>query len=156
MQKITPFLWFDNNAEEAVTFYTSVFKNSSIVVTTYYGEGAPLPKGTVMTIQFKLEGQDFIALNGGPIFSFTPAISLFVSCENQQEVDHLWKKLTDGGEALQCAWLKDKYGISWQIVPTILGTLLQDKDQVKANKMLQAMLGMTKINIDLLKEAYNS
>jgi predicted 3-demethylubiquinone-9 3-methyltransferase (glyoxalase superfamily) len=156
MQKITPFLWFDNNAEEAVTFYTSVFKNSSIVVTTYYGEGAPLPKGTVMTIQFKLEGQDFIALNGGPVFSFTPAISLFVSCENQQEVDHIWKKLTDGGEAIQCAWLKDKYGITWQIVPTILGTLLQDKDQIKATKVLQAMLRMTKINIDSLLEAYNS
>ena len=156
MQKITPFLWFDNKAEEAVNFYTSLFKNSSIDSVSYYGEGTHMPKGTVMTVQFTLEGQTFIALNGGPIYTFTPAISLFVSCETQQEVDHLWDSLSEGGEKNRCAWLSDKYGITWQIVPTILGTLLQDKDPIKAQRVLYAMLQMGKIDIEKLQKAYDN
>ena len=156
MQKIIPFLWFDNKAEEAVNFYTSLFKNSSIDSVSYYGEGTPMPKGTVMSVQFKLEGQNFIALNGGPFFTFTPAISLFVNCETQQEVDLLWDSLSKGGEQKQCAWLTDKYGITWQIVPTILGTLLQDKDPIKAQRVLHAMLKMGKIEIETLQNAYDN
>jgi predicted 3-demethylubiquinone-9 3-methyltransferase (glyoxalase superfamily) len=134
MQKITPFLWFDDKAEEAANFYVSIFKNSSIGSITRYGEAGPGPKGTVMIITFQLDGQEFIALNGGPHFTFTEAISLVVNCETQQEVDELWEKLSEGGAKNQCGWLKDKYGVSWQIVPTVLGRLMQDKDAEKTKQ----------------------
>ena len=154
MQRITPFLWFNDNAEEAVNFYTSIFRNSKILSMSRYPEGTPDPAGKVMTATFQLEGQEFIALNGGPQFRFTEAISLFVNCETQNEVDELWEKLSAGGEKGQCGWLKDKYGMSWQIVPTALGQLLGDKDPRKAQNVMQAMLKMTKINIAELKRAY--
>src|SRR5262245_28616676 len=127
-QRIAPFLWFDTQAEEAANFYTSIFKDSKIVTSTRYGDAGPGPKGSVMTVAFQLEGQDFVALNGGPLFKFTEAISFVVNCETQQEVDEYWGKLSKGGQEVQCGWLKDKYGLSWQIVPTILVELLQDKD----------------------------
>ncbi|MCJ7784072.1 MAG: VOC family protein [Desulfobacterales bacterium] len=158
MQKITPFLWFDNQAEEAVNFYTSIFKNSKIKSVSRYGEaGAEAsgrPKGTVMTVTFELEGQEFIALNGGPHFTFSAAISFVVNCETQDEVDKLWEKLSEGGEKGQCGWLKDKYGVSWQIVPTVLGEMLQDKDPMKSEKVMEALLQMGKIDIKTLKQAY--
>jgi predicted 3-demethylubiquinone-9 3-methyltransferase (glyoxalase superfamily) len=154
MQKITPFLWFDNNAEEAINFYSSIFKNSNIVNVSRMGEGGHLPKGTLMSATFELEGQTFMALNGGPHFKFNEAISLFVNCETQQEVDELWEKLSAGGEESRCGWLKDKYGLSWQIIPTILGKLMQDKDAVKARNVMEAMLKMNKIDIKALEQAY--
>jgi predicted 3-demethylubiquinone-9 3-methyltransferase (glyoxalase superfamily) len=153
MQKITPFLWFDNNAEEAVNFYCSIFKNSKIVSMSRYGEAGPGPKGSVMAVTFQLEGQTFMALNGGPLFKFTEAISLFVSCETQQEVDDLWDKLTAGGEKSRCGWLKDKFGLSWQIIPTALGELLGNKDPEKSKRAMQAMLQMDKIDIAKLQRA---
>lgn len=156
MQKITPFFWFNNQAEEAVQFYTKIFKNSKIKSISRYGDAGPGPKGSVMTANFLLEGQEFVALNGGPIFTFTPAISFVVNCRTQAEVDRLWDKLSAGGEPGQCGWLKDKYGVSWQIVPTILVRLLNDRDPVKANRMMQAMLKMNKIDIARLKQAYGS
>jgi predicted 3-demethylubiquinone-9 3-methyltransferase (glyoxalase superfamily)/uncharacterized protein YndB with AHSA1/START domain len=152
-QKITPFLWFNYNAEEAVRLYTSVFKNSRITGTSYYGESGPGPKGSVMTIAFELEGQAFTALNGGPEFPFTEAVSLYVDCETQAEVDDLWEKLTEGGEESQCGWLKDKFGLSWQIVPKALIQMLGDPDPVKAQKVMQAMLQMRKIDIEKLRQA---
>jgi len=154
MPKITPFLWFDNNAEEAAQFYTSIFKNSKILQTSRYGEDGPGPKGTVMTIRFELNGQEFIALNGGPHFKFNEAVSFVVNCETQQEVDEYWKKLTAGGKEVQCGWLTDKYGLSWQITPTILGQLIADKDPEKARRVMQAMMKMVKIDIEALKKAY--
>jgi predicted 3-demethylubiquinone-9 3-methyltransferase (glyoxalase superfamily) len=154
MPKITPFLWFDNRAEEAMNFYVSIFKNSKILSVSRYGEGGPGEKGTVMTGTFQLDGQEFFALNGGPEFTFTPAISFFVNCETQQEVDELWDKLSEGGEKGRCGWLKDKYGLSWQIIPSVLGELMQDKDAEKANRVMQAMLQMDKIDIKILKQAY--
>jgi predicted 3-demethylubiquinone-9 3-methyltransferase (glyoxalase superfamily) len=150
MQKITPFLWFDNNAEEAMNFYVSLFKNSKIVSVQRQGKNGP-----VFTATFQLEGQKFFVLNGGPHFKFTEAISFFVNCETQKEVDTLWAKLSKGGEIQQCGWLKDKYGLSWQIIPSILGKLLQDKDPEKSKKVMNAMLKMNKIDIKNLKEAYN-
>jgi predicted 3-demethylubiquinone-9 3-methyltransferase (glyoxalase superfamily) len=147
MQKITPFLWFDGKAEEAMNFYISIFKNSKIVSVTRYGEAGPGPKGTVMAATFQLDGQQFFALNGGPHFTFSPAISFFVNCETQQEVDELWEKLSAGGEKQRCGWLKDKYGLSWQIIPAVLGELLQDKDADKPSKVMKAMLKMDKIDI---------
>ncbi len=154
MQKITPFLWFNDNAEEAMNFYTSIFKNSKILSVNRYGEGAPVPAGTVMTATFQLEGQEFMALNGGPHFKFTEAISLFVNCETQAEVDELWAKLTaDGGEESQCGWLKDKFGLSWQIIPSALGEALGNPDPAKAQRAMQAMLQMKKIDIQKLKDA---
>jgi predicted 3-demethylubiquinone-9 3-methyltransferase (glyoxalase superfamily) len=153
MQKITPFLWFDNQAEEAARFYTSIFKNSRISSIARY-EDVPGPEGKAMSVSFQLEGQEFTALNGGPVFNFTPAISFFVNCTTQEEVDEFWEKLSEGGEKGQCGWLKDKYGISWQIVPTILGELLQDKDAEKANRVTQAMLKMGKLDIAALQRAY--
>jgi predicted 3-demethylubiquinone-9 3-methyltransferase (glyoxalase superfamily) len=155
MQKIVPFLWFDGKAEEAMKFYVSLFKNSKMVSVTRYGKGAPGPEGTVMSATFQLEGRDFYALNGGPMFTFSPAISLFVNCETQQEVDELWEKLSEGGEKQRCGWLKDKYGLSWQIIPTTLGKLLNDKDPAKAQRVMQAMLQMDKIDIGRLKQAYD-
>lgn len=158
MQKITPFLWFENNAEEAVNFYISIFKNSKIVNAARYGKaGAEVsgqPEGTVMTIAFQLDGQDFIALNGGPIFKFSPAISFVVNCETQAEVDMLWSQLTEGGEIEQCGWLKDKYGVSWQIIPVVLDQLMSDPDPAKSERVMQAMLQMKKIDIGKLKQAY--
>src|SRR6266852_5572714 len=154
MQKITPFLWFDDKAEEAMNFYTSIFKNSKVVKVTRYGEAGPGPKGTVMSATFQLERQTFYALNGGPLFSFTPAISFFVNCETQQEVDELWEKLSAGGKKERCGWLKDKYGLSWQIIPSALGKMLGDQDAEKAKKVMQAMLQMDKIDIKRLQEAY--
>lgn len=158
MQKIIPYLWFDNNAEEAVNFYTSIFKNSKILKKAYYGEtGAEVSgrkKGSVMTIEFELEGQVFMALNGGPHFKFTPAISFLVDCKSQKEVDNLWEKFTEGGEIEQCGWLKDKFGISWQIVPAVLGELLNDKDPIKVEKVMNAMLQIKKLDIAVLKKAY--
>lgn len=155
MQKITPFLWFDGKAEEATNFYVSIFKNSKITRISRFGEGCPAPKGTVMSTSFQLEGQDFIALNGGPQFTFTPAISLFVNCETQAEVDELWQKLSAGGKQERCGWLKDKYGLSWQIIPTILGKLLQDPDPVKSKRAMTAMLQMDKIDIQGLQKAHD-
>jgi predicted 3-demethylubiquinone-9 3-methyltransferase (glyoxalase superfamily) len=154
MQKITPFLWFDGQAEEAMNFYISIFKNSKVVNVSRYGEGGPGPKGTVMSATFQLEGQLFHALNGGPQFSFTPAISLFVNCETQEEVDELWKKLSAGGSEDRCGWLKDKYGLSWQIIPSVLGKFLQDKDPEKTKRVMMAMLKMNKIEIKTLRQAY--
>jgi predicted 3-demethylubiquinone-9 3-methyltransferase (glyoxalase superfamily) len=156
MKKITPFLWFDDKAEEAAIFYTSIFKNSKIETLSRYGEAGPRQKGKVMSATFNLNGQEFIALNGGPVFTFSPAISFFVNCENQEEVDELWEKLSEGGEIEQCGWLKDKYGISWQIVPTILGELLNDKDSEKSSRVMNAMLQMKKIDIAALKQAYEN
>ena len=155
MQKIVPFLWFDGKAEEAMNFYVSIFKNSKVGDVTRYGKAGPGPDGTVLSATFQLEGQEFYALNGGPMFTFSPAISLFVNCETQQEVDQLWEKLSEGGEIQQCGWLQDKYGLSWQIIPTILGKLLKDKDAAKAQRVMQAMLQMKKIDIALLKQAYD-
>ncbi|AYB35571.1 VOC family protein [Chryseolinea soli] len=155
MQKITPFLWFDGNAEEAVNFYTSTLKNSRIVSMSRYGEGAPVPKGTVMSATFILEGQEFMALNGGPMFTFSPAISFFVKCETQEEIDTLWEKLSAGGKKDRCGWLKDKFGVSWQIIPPILGEMLQDKDPQRAQRVMQAMMQMDKIDIKKLKQAYD-
>jgi predicted 3-demethylubiquinone-9 3-methyltransferase (glyoxalase superfamily) len=154
MQKITPFLWFDDKAEEAMKFYTSIFKNSKIGRFTRYGEGGPGPKGTVMTATFQLDGQEFIALNGGPRFTFTEAISFVVNCETQEEVDEFWEKLSEGGATQRCGWLQDKYGLSWQIVPTVLGKLLQDKDAEKSKKVMEALLKMDKIDIKALRQAY--
>ena len=155
MQKIRPFLWFNDKAEEAINFYVSVFKNSKVVSMSRYGEAGPGPKGTVMSATFQLDGQEFLALNGGPQFSFTPAISFFVNCETQQEVDELWEKLSAGGKEERCGWLKDKYGLSWQIIPSALGKMLQDKDREKASRVMKAMLQMSKIEIEGLKRAYD-
>ena len=155
MQKITPFLWFDGKAEEAMNFYVSIFKNSKVVRVSRYGDAGPGPKGTVMSATFQLEGQEFFALNGGPQFTFSPAVSFFVNCETQQEVDELWGKLSDGGEQEQCGWLRDKYGLSWQIIPSVLGRMLQDKDPAKAQRVMQAMLQMKKIDIAKLRAAYD-
>jgi len=153
MQKISPFLWFDSNAEEAANFYVSIFKDSKILKIARYGEAGPGPAGSVMVVNFQIEGQDFIALNGGPLFKFTEAISFVINCQTQEEVDHYWNKLTAGGQESQCGWLKDKYGLSWQVTPTILGELLADKDQKKAQRVMQAMLQMKKIDIAALKRA---
>ena len=154
MQKITPFLWFDGNAEEAMRFYVSIFRNSKVGSITRYGDAGPGPKGTVMVVTFQLDGQEFIALNGGPQFTFSPAISLVVNCDTQEEVDAFWEKLSEGGEKLQCGWLKDQYGLSWQIVPTVLGEMMQDKDEEKSQRVMKAMLQMNKIDIARLKQAY--
>jgi len=156
MQKITPFLWFDGQAEEAMNFYTSIFKNSKIVNIIRYGDAGPGPKGTVMGATFELDGQGFMALNGGPEFTFSPAISLFVNCETQEEVDELWEKLSEGGEKQRCGWLKDKYGVSRQVIPSVLGEMLQDKDAEKSKKVMEAMLQMDKIDIRTLKQAYGN
>jgi len=155
MQKITPFLWFDGQAEEAMNFYVSIFKNSKVVRVSRYGDAGPGPKGSVMSATFQLEGQDFYALNGGPEYKFTPAISLFVNCETQQEVDELWARLSAGGRIDRCGWLQDKYGLSWQIIPSVLGKLLGDRDPAKAGRVMQAMLGMQKIDINGLQQAYD-
>jgi predicted 3-demethylubiquinone-9 3-methyltransferase (glyoxalase superfamily) len=155
MQKIVPFLWFDDKAEEAANFYVSIFKNSKIGEVSRYGEAGPGPKGSVMCISFQLEGQEFYALNGGPMFPFTEAISLFVNCETQQEIDELWGRLTAGGKESRCGWLKDKFGLSWQIIPTALMKMHQDKDPEKAKRAMNAMLQMGKIDLAALQKAYD-
>lgn len=155
MRKITPFLWFDNNAEEAVNYYRSIFKNSKTDRIVRCGASGPGPKGSVLTIAFQLEGQDLIALNGGPLFKFNEAISLSVDCKSQQEVDELWEKLSAGGQKSQCGWLKDKFGLSWQIVPSALVEMLQDIDADKAERVMAALIQMSKIDIDSLKQAYD-
>ncbi|GAA0513608.1 VOC family protein [Saccharopolyspora spinosporotrichia] len=154
MQKITTFLWFDGQAEEAAEFYTSIFPDSRIAHVQRYGEAGPGPEGSVMTVNFELAGQEFIALNGGPRFRFTEAISLFVDCESQKEVDELWAKLTDGGEESRCGWLNDRYGLSWQIVPTVLMDMLKDPDPARSARVMKAMLGMGKLDIQRLVDAY--
>lgn len=158
MQKITPFLWFNDQAEEAANFYVSLFKNGKVKNIARYGkEGADVSgraQGSVMTVNFELEGQEFIALNGGSIFSFTPAISFIINCENQQEIDHFWEKLSEGGEESRCGWLKDRYGVSWQVVPTALGAMLDGKDPERSKRVMTAMLQMGKIDINTLRRAY--
>jgi len=154
MHRITPFLWFDGQAEEAARFYTSIFKNSQITNISRYAKAGPGPEGSVMTVAFVLDGQEFVALNGGPIFKFTEAVSFVVNCENQEEVDLFWEKLGAGGEEVQCGWLKDQFGLSWQIVPIILNELLGDPDPEKSERVMQAMLQMKKIDIKALQEAY--
>ena len=154
-QKITPFLWFDSNAEEAMNFYTSVFKNSKAGKIARYGDAGPGPKGQVMTATFQLEGVEFVALNGGPQFKFTEAISFVVNCETQEEVDYYWEKLSEGGEKSMCGWLKDQFGLWWQVVPVVLTEMVEDKDQAKAQRVMQAMMQMKKIDIAALKKAYD-
>ena len=154
MKGITPFLWFDNNAEEAMNFYVSIFGDSKIENITTYGEEGPGPPGTVMSATFQLRGQEFMALNGGPQFAFSSAISFFVHCETQDEVDDLWEKLSEGGEQQRCGWLKDKFGLSWQIIPTALGELLSDPDHARSRRVMAAMLQMGKIDIQGLRQAY--
>lgn len=153
MQKITTFLWFNDNAEEAANLYVSLFKNSKIDSISRYGDAGPGPKGSVMTVNFQLEGQKFIALNGGPHFRFTPAISLFVNCESQQEVDRLWDELSEGGRKDRCGWLQDRYGLSWQIIPAALMRLMNDPDKQKAGRVIEAMLAMDKIDVGKLEAA---
>ncbi|MBA3960594.1 MAG: VOC family protein [Chthoniobacterales bacterium] len=156
MQKITPFLWFDDQAEEAVKFYGSVFKNTKVTATTYYGEEGPGEKGSVMTIAFELDGNPFVALNGGPAFKFTEAVSFAVECATQEEVDYYWEKLqAGGGKELECGWLKDKYGLCWQVVPTVLWQMLAEKDPAKFHRAMQAMMQMTKFDIARLQQAYD-
>ena len=154
MQKIVTYLWFDNQAEEAAELYTSLFDNSRIVNVTRYGDAGPGPKGTAMMVVFELAGQEFLALNGGPQYKFTEAVSLFVNCETQAEVDELWEKLTEGGEAQPCGWLKDRFGLSWQIIPTALTRLMSDPNPEKAGRVVQAMLQMSKIDVAGLEKAY--
>jgi predicted 3-demethylubiquinone-9 3-methyltransferase (glyoxalase superfamily) len=153
MNKITPFLWFDNKAEEAMNFYVSLFKNSKVLDISRYGKGTAYPEGTAFVVTFQLDGQQVMAMNAGPQFKFTEAISMYVSCETQAEVDTFWDKLSEGGEEGRCGWLKDKYGLSWQIVPTALGELMNDKDPEKASRVMQALLKMNKIDTNLLRQA---
>ena len=155
MQKITPFLWFDNQAEEAMNFYVSVFRKSKIVSINRYGEVGPGPKGSVMIAKFQIEGQEFVALNGGPQFKFSQAISFVVTCKTQEEIDSYWEKLSESGEKQPCGWLKDKYGVSWQIVPVVLGEMMNDPDPAKTERVMKALLPMGKIDIKILKQAYN-
>ena len=155
MQKITTFLWFDQQAEEAMNLYVSLFKNSKVLSVSRYPEGGPMPAGTLMTATFQLDGQEFTALNGGPEFKFTEAISLFVTCETQAEVDHFWDHLSEGGEKSRCGWLKDRFGLSWQIVPTALGELMGDPNPRKAQNVMQAMLQMDKLDIAALQAAHD-
>ncbi len=155
MQKITPFLWFDNNAEDAANFYVSVFKNSKVLKVAKYSDAGPGPKGSVMTVEFELNGLEFVALNAGPRFKFTEAISFVVNCETQDEVDYYWERLSEGGEKSRCGWLKDKFGLSWQVTPTILGKLMANKDPEKAKRVMETMLQMDKLDIEPLQRAYD-
>ena len=155
MKKITPCLWFDGKAEEAARFYASIIrKKSKIGAISRYGEGAPFPKGTVLTVTFTLLGQEFMALNGGPEYKFTPALSLMIECETQEEIDVLWDKLSEGGKKVQCGWLEDRYGLSWQVVPEGIGKMVADKDPAKAGRVIQAIMGMTKLDFKALRKAY--
>jgi len=155
MQKFTPFLWFDSNAEEAMNFYVAIFRNARVVQTSRYNEGGPMPAGTFMVGTFSLDGQEFIVLNGGPHYKLTPAFSILVKCETQDEVDYYWNKLTsDGGKPVQCGWLEDKFGVSWQIVPIVFFELIAKGDKEKTSRMMQALWGMTKLDGEALKKAY--
>jgi predicted 3-demethylubiquinone-9 3-methyltransferase (glyoxalase superfamily) len=154
MQKITPFLWFDGKAEEAARFYVSVFKNSKILSVSRYGEAGPGTQGSVMTVAFELDGEKFVALNGGPNYAFSPAVSFVVDCETQQEVDHYWERLSEGGEKVRCGWLKDKYGLSWQIVPAALSDMMRDPDRRKSERVMKALLPMKKLDLAALRRAY--
>lgn len=154
MQRFTPCLWFDTQAEEAARFYTSIFPKSRILGISYYGEGMPLPKGTVLTVQFRLQGEEFLALNGGPAFKFTEAISMMVNCKTQKEIDRYWEKLTEGGQEVECGWLKDKYGLSWQVVPAELYGMMKSKDTRKVDRMMQAVMTMKKLDLAKLKAAF--
>jgi predicted 3-demethylubiquinone-9 3-methyltransferase (glyoxalase superfamily) len=156
MPNITTFLWYDTQAEEAANFYASIFPNSKILAVARYPENAPAPKNSVMTVTFELDGHKFVALNGGPLFKFTEAISLLIECKSQEEVDHYWTRLVEGGQESQCGWLKDKFGLSWQVTPTALGELLSDPDRAKASRVMQSMLKMKKIDIAALKRAYHN
>lgn len=156
MQKITTFLTFNDQAEDAVNFYTSIFDDARVVSSSRYGEAGPGPKGSLMSATFEIEGQEFIALNGGPSFTFAQGISLFVTCETQEEVDRLWERLADGGEKGRCGWLTDRYGVSWQVIPRVLGEMLNDEDSERATRVMNAMLQMSKIEIDALRRAYES
>jgi len=154
MQKITPFLWFDNNADEAANFYVSIFKNSKVTSVSRYGDASPGPKGTVMVAEFQIDGQEFVALNGGPRFKFTEAISFVVNCETQEEVEYFWERLSEGGEKSRCGWLKDKFGLWWQVVPTVLGKLMSDSEPEKVKRVTNAMLQMARIDIEPLQRAF--
>lgn len=156
MGKITPFLWFDGKAEDAANFYVSIFKNAKIRSVSRYGEDTPGTPGTVMTVSFELDGQEFVALNGGPEYTFTPAVSFSIDCKNQAEVDHFWDRLCEGGRPIQCGWLQDKFGLSWQVVPSILPELLQDDNDAKSHAVMQAMLKMVKLDIAALQAAYDA
>ena len=156
MRRITPCLWFDGKAEEAMHFYASIFKNAKIGDVMRRGANGPGEKGSVLSVTFEIDGQEFIGLNGGPAFQFTPAVSFFVRCENQEEVDYYWERLLEGGAPSQCGWLRDRFGISWQIVPTVLGDMLRDKDREKANRVMAAMMKQVKLDIGLLREAYET
>jgi predicted 3-demethylubiquinone-9 3-methyltransferase (glyoxalase superfamily) len=153
MSKIIPFLWFDDNLHEAIEFYSSVFKNNRLLYEVRYGDAGPGPKGTIMTATFELEGQKFMGLNGGPMFKFTEAISLFITCDKQEEIDYYWERLSEGGQKSQCGWLKDKFGLSWQVVPYNLGELLAGSDRLKANNVMQVMMKMSKLDMSALEEA---
>lgn len=155
MQKLTPFLWFDGKAGEAADFYKSVFKDVKILETRYYGEAGPLPKGTVLTVTFEIFGQQFVGLNGGPHYQFSPAVSFFVSCETQEEIDEYWSKLAEEGAPHQCGWISDKFGVTWQIAPRVLNEMLQDKDGARAARVMRAMFQMVKLDIAGLKRAYD-
>jgi predicted 3-demethylubiquinone-9 3-methyltransferase (glyoxalase superfamily) len=155
MQKITTFLWFDDQAEEAANYYVSIFKNSKILGISHYGDGMPRPEGSVLVVDFQLDGQRFMALNGGPSFKFTEAISLMVNCETQPEIDEMWEKLSTGGEKSQCGWLKDKYGLWWQVVPTVLSQMLEGKDSEKANRVMKEVMQMSKLDIKRMQQAYD-
>jgi predicted 3-demethylubiquinone-9 3-methyltransferase (glyoxalase superfamily) len=155
MQKITPFLWFDSQAEEAAKFYVSIFKDSKIIGVTHYGEAGPGPKGSVLTVKFQIAGQEFVALNGGPMFKFNESVSFVVNCETQEEIDYFWEKLTaGGGEESRCGWLSDKFGLSWQVVPTLLQEMMLDKDEAKSNRVMEAILEMDKLDLATLQRAY--
>lgn len=153
-QKISTCLWFNNNAEEAVKFYSSVFKNSEVGKATRYGKGAPMPEGTILTIPFNLEGQDFLALNGGAAFTFSEAVSFIINCETQQEIDYFWEKLSEGGQIQQCGWLKDQFGVSWQVTPSKLGEMLQSGDSAKSARVFEAVMKMVKLDMEEIEEAY--
>jgi len=153
MQKITPFLWFDNQAEEAANYYVSVFRNSKIKSTTRYGDAGPGPKGSVMTVEFELDGNEFVALNGGPHYKITPAVSFVVNCKDQADVDYYWEKLTAGGTPVQCGWLTDRFGVSWQVVPKRLIELMSDPDKAKAQRVTEAMMKMVKLDVPTLENA---
>lgn len=156
MQNITPFLWFDNNAEEAMKFYMSIFKDSKVINITRYGDAGPGPKGTVMTTRFELNGLEFVALNGGPQFKFTEAVSFVANCETQEEIDYFWEKLSAGGAKSRCGWLKDKFGLSWQVVPTALGEMVDEKDPAKSDRVMKALMQMDKLDLAALQRAYNA
>ena len=155
MGKLTPFLWFDGRAEEAANSYVSIFENARIINVSRYPENSPGPAGSVMTVEFELDGQGFVALNGGPQYAFTPAVSFSIDCKDQAEVDHFWDRLCAGGTPIQCGWLADKFGLSWQVVPSILPQLLKSDDDAKADAVMQAMLQMVKLDVNALQEAYD-